>query len=90
MMNEDNSIIIALKEAVRKAISEAANEEIKRQIHRFECKMGVVKSQMVGKLVEQIDIAEECTACEPMRFWSHRKVGNARGSLAAVIMLKGE
>ncbi len=37
-----------------------------------------------------IDIAEECTACEPQRFWSHRKVGNARGSLAAMIQLGGE
>ena len=40
--------------------------------------------------VQHIDIAEECTACEPNRFWSHRRVGNARGSLAAIIVLKGE
>ena len=40
--------------------------------------------------IEKIDIAEECTACEPMRFWSHRRTGSERGSLAAVIMLKGE
>lgn len=40
--------------------------------------------------VTQIDIAEECTACEPQRFWSHRRVGGERGSLAAVIMLKEE
>lgn len=40
--------------------------------------------------VTQIDIAEACTACEPLRFWSHRRVGGERGSLAAVIMLKGE
>lgn len=40
--------------------------------------------------VRQIDIAEDCTACEPERFWSHRRVGGQRGSLAAMIMLKGE
>ena len=39
--------------------------------------------------VTQIDIAEACTACAPLRFWSHRRVGGERGSLAAVIMLKG-
>ncbi len=39
--------------------------------------------------VEQIDIAAECTACQPERFWSHRRVGGQRGSLAAVIMLTG-
>lgn len=38
--------------------------------------------------VTKIDIAGECTACQPERFWSHRKVGGQRGSLAAIIMLK--
>lgn len=40
--------------------------------------------------VRQIDIAAECTACEPNRFWSHRRVGNRRGSLAAMILLRGD
>ena len=40
--------------------------------------------------VEQICIAEECTACQPDRFWSHRRVGDLRGSLAAMITLGGE
>ena len=40
--------------------------------------------------VNQIDVAAECTACDPDRFWSHRRVGGERGSLAAMIMLKGE
>ena len=40
--------------------------------------------------VEQIDIAEACTACQPHRFWSHRRVGQQRGSLAAVIMIRGD
>ncbi len=40
--------------------------------------------------VRQIDASADCTACQPERFWSHRRVGNRRGSLAAVIMLQGE
>lgn len=40
--------------------------------------------------VQQIDIAEECTACEPERFWSYRRVGAQRGSLAAMIVLRGD
>lgn len=40
--------------------------------------------------VEQISIAKECTACEPDRFWTHRRVGDRRGSLAAMITLGGE
>lgn len=39
--------------------------------------------------VRQIDISEDCTRCQPERFWSHRAVGQARGSLAAVIGLGG-
>lgn len=37
--------------------------------------------------VVRIDVSEDCTACQPDRFWSHRRVGNARGSLGAVICL---
>lgn len=39
--------------------------------------------------VEQVDVCGECTCCQPQRFWSHRRVGDARGSLAAIIMRKG-
>ena len=38
--------------------------------------------------VETVDISPDCTRCQPVRFWSHRAVGQARGSLAAVISLK--
>lgn len=37
--------------------------------------------------VQTVDISADCTACQPDRFWSHRIVGNARGSLAAIIRL---
>lgn len=38
--------------------------------------------------VTQIDCSEDCTACQPERFWSHRRVGDRRGSLASVILLR--
>lgn len=38
--------------------------------------------------VREIDCSEDCTACQPQRFWSHRRVGGARGSLASIICLK--
>lgn len=37
--------------------------------------------------VTQVDICQQCTACDAGRFWSHRRMGAARGSLAAVITL---
>ena len=38
--------------------------------------------------VGELDISPDCTCCEPERFWSHRQVGDQRGSLAGIIMLK--
>lgn len=38
--------------------------------------------------VTQIDVSAECTCCRPERFWSHRRVGGHRGSLAAIIVIK--
>ena len=40
--------------------------------------------------VTRIEISCDCTACRPDRFWSHRRVGNDRGSLAAIIVREGE
>ena len=40
--------------------------------------------------VRDIEISCDCTACRPDRFWSHRRVGNDRGSLAAIIVREGE
>ena len=37
--------------------------------------------------VEQIDICDHCTACRPDLYWSHRKMGQARGSQIAMICL---
>lgn len=34
-----------------------------------------------------IAVSEECTMCHPEKFWSHRVVGERRGSMAAAIML---
>lgn len=38
--------------------------------------------------VTHIDIAKECTKCQPGRFWSHRVTGNMRGSQGALIVCK--
>ena len=41
--------------------------------------------------VTRIELSGSCTYCRPDRFWSHRRVGLDRGSLAAIIVCtKGE
>ena len=43
--------------------------------------------ERAGVRAENIEISEHCTACENDLFWSHRRAGAKRGSLAAIIML---
>lgn len=38
--------------------------------------------------VEHIDICPHCTACRQDLYWSHRKVGNARGAQIALLALE--
>lgn len=38
--------------------------------------------------VQQIDVCEHCTACRPDLYWSHRRMGNARGAQIAMIALR--
>ena len=40
-----------------------------------------------GVTPEHIDVCGHCTACRPDLFWSHRKMGNARGAQVAMICL---
>ena len=52
-----NDIIIAMQEAVRKAIATEANKEMEKQLHKFECKMGEIKNKCIGELVNSVQIA---------------------------------
>lgn len=39
---------------------------------------------------KNITVSDECTCCKNDLYWSHRATGGLRGTMAAVIMLKGE
>lgn len=45
--------------------------------------------EKAGVLKEHISTSPLCTACDPEKFWSHRRHGDRRGSLAAVIVAGG-
>ena len=36
--------------------------------------------------VRRVEISSDCTACMPQRYWSHRRMGDQRGSQGAVIL----
>ena len=46
-------------------------------------------AEAVGVPAAQIAVSGLCTACHPALYWSHRKMGNARGVQAAAIAWKG-
>ena len=43
-----------------------------------------------GLVADHLAISDQCTACHPELFWSHRILGNQRGSMAAMIQLSTE
>ena len=78
-------------EAMLNAFGDAAKEAIRETGIKYYVNLKALNALALTRAgVRQIDIATECTACEPNRFWSHRRVGNARGSLAAMILLRGD
>lgn len=46
-----------------------------------------VRLLAAGLTEEHIAVSGDCTACLPDKYWSHRKMGTARGSMAAAIQL---
>lgn len=78
-------------EAMLAAFGASAEAFIRMEGEKFHVDLKGLNALALREMgVAEIDTAEDCTACAPHRFWSHRIVGGQRGSLAAIIMLKGE
>ena len=77
-------------EAVRAVLGEEAEGFIVPAGEKFRVDLKGVNGALLRRAgVREIEISTECTACRPDRFWSHRRVGNDRGSLAAIIVCEG-
>ena len=57
MANEN--VLVVLQEAVRSAIYEAANEEIKKHKEQFEMEMQKTKRELVSRIVNTIQITAQ-------------------------------
>ena len=49
---------------------------------------GLNAAQLSRKGVELIEVSSACTGCAPEKYFHHRQTGDARGSMASVIMLR--
>ena len=78
-------------DAVRSVLGQEADEFIVPTGEKFRVDLKGVNAALLRRAgVREIEISTDCTACRPDRFWSHRRVGNDRGSLAAIIVCEGE
>ena len=77
-------------EAMLAALGDEAKPYIFPQGEKFRVDLKGVNAALLRRAgVRHIEVSDACTACEPERFWSHRRVGNDRGSLAAIIVCEG-
>ncbi len=76
-------------EAMVKAYGTAAEEHIRQANEKYYVNLKAINAlSLLRAGVKEIEIATECTACQPDVFWSHRIVGDARGSQGGVIVCK--
>ena len=76
-------------EALLKTYGSAADPFILSRNSKYYVNLKAVNAlglEQVG--VRHIQVSDACTACDPDRYWSHRKVGTNRGSLAGIIVCK--
>ena len=76
-------------QAMLTAFGTEANDYIRKVNGKYYVNLkGLNALQLQAVGVRSIEISEECTACRPDRFWSHRITGGHRGSQGAIIVCK--
>ena len=78
-------------EAMRGSLGESAEAylEYDRDAEKWRVDLAGLNREWLlraGIPSEQIDMLRVCTACNPELFWSHRRMGEARGAQVAMIM----
>ena len=76
-------------DAMVRLLGQEALASIRQQGQKYYVNLKQINAQLLRRRgVAQIDIATHCTACQPDRFWSHRRTGGNRGSQGAIIVCK--
>lgn len=75
-------------QAMYQALGCAAQAYISPSGEKYHVDLKGINAHWLRKAgLEWIDVSEDCTACQPERFWSHRVTCGQRGAQAAVIGL---
>ncbi len=76
-------------EAMHDALGPEAAPYMIRRGEKWHVDLKGINAHWLEKLgVTRIDVCSHCSACRQDLYWSHRKVGNARGVQAALIALE--
>lgn len=74
-------------DAMRAQLGSAAESCIRPEGNKYYVNLKEINALLLRRAgVRQIEISTACTACDPERYWSHRRVGGSRGSQGAVIL----
>ena len=75
-------------QALEAALGAEAEPYITRRGPKWHVDLKGVNARWLEKAgVRQIDVSPDCTACLPELYWSHRRMGQARGAQIAMICL---
>ena len=75
-------------EAMEKGLSQGSENFITRSVGKYFVDIKSINAEFLRREgVTNIHITDQCTACDTERYFSHRKMGDKRGSLASVIMI---
>ena len=73
--------------AMVQSYGEAAREFIFPRGNKYYVNLKGLNALSLQQLgVGRIDVSDQCTVCQPDRFWSHRLTGSNRGSQGAIIV----
>ena len=75
--------------AMHDALGAQADPFLTRRGAKWHIDLKAINAHWLKSLgVRHIDICPHCTACRQDLYWSHRKVGNARGAQIALLALE--
>ena len=80
-------------EAMRAALGDGAEPYLTWKAPKYHVDLAGLNRQWLlrsGVAPDHIDVCGLCTACRPDLFWSHRRMGSARGAQVAMIALPTE
>ena len=71
------------------ALGDAAKEHIIQRGEKYYVNLKAINAQFLHRAgVRHVELSDACTACRTDLYWSHRRMGQSRGSQGAIIVCK--